>query len=304
MLIENDARAQRKLAQVGYYRLSGFWFPCRVITRDADGDPISKFPKQPWILSRKESFWEGTTFNAVFDLYTFDKRLRLLMLDALERIEIFIRSIIAHELGHISPIAYRDETLIADKFKTPYEGTAKSKWEDWTARHNQKLATSKDDCILWHREQSKEIPIWVAIETWDFGLLTKYYNMLKWHHKDTIAKQIDPAIAKQFGNWLNSLNILRNKCAHHARIWNMRLPNPLPLPNLPCFSPVSASRDAPFKIHGLITIIWFLMKKIGPNSDWRSRVSAELATFPKLPNCALRAMGSPAGKNRHSVLFP
>ena len=45
------------------------------------------------------------------------------------------------------------------------------------ARAKRKLAASKDDCIIWHREQSKEIPIWVAIETWDFGLLTKYYNM-------------------------------------------------------------------------------------------------------------------------------
>jgi len=172
------------------------------------------------------------------------------------------------------------------------------------ARAKRKLAASKDDCIIWHREQSKEIPIWVAIETWDFGLLTKYYNMLKWHHKNSIAGRVDASIADELGNWLHSMNILRNKCAHHARIWNMRLPNPLPLPNLPYFSSVSASREAPHKLYGLITILWFLMKKIGPNSDWLSRVRAELATFPELPNCTLRAMGFPAGENRHSVLLP
>jgi len=297
MVIEDDARAKRKLAQVGYYRLSGFWFPCRAIVRDSSGATIPKSIKSPWILRRGESFEDGTTFNAVFDLYKFDKRLRLLMLDALERIEIHIRSIIAHELGRRSPIAYKDEALIADKFRFRYDGMTKSKWTEWTERHDKKLATSKDDCILWHREQAKEIPIWVAIETWDFGLMTKYYNMLKWQHKDTIAKRIDPALTNQFGNWLNSLNILRNKCAHHARIWNMRLPNSLPFPSLPCFSLVPASSETPYKIHGLITIIWFLMQKIGPNSDWRSRVRAELTTFPKVPNCTLRAMGFPTGES-------
>lgn len=38
MELNDPSRAERKLAQVGYYRLSGFWFPCREFLRDSQGN--------------------------------------------------------------------------------------------------------------------------------------------------------------------------------------------------------------------------------------------------------------------------
>lgn len=97
MVIDNRERAIRKLAQVGYYRLSGFWYPARVIERDESYQPIQcEHLKRP---KRLNHFQQGTKFDQVFNLYLFDKKLRLAMLDGLERIEIFVRSVIAHELG-------------------------------------------------------------------------------------------------------------------------------------------------------------------------------------------------------------
>jgi abortive infection bacteriophage resistance protein len=97
MHIEDGERAKRKLAQVGYYRLSGFWYPARVIERDEQGTAIEcphlKHPK------RLNEFLPNTNFNDVCNLYLLDKKLRIAMLDGLERIEIYVRSVIAHELG-------------------------------------------------------------------------------------------------------------------------------------------------------------------------------------------------------------
>lgn len=54
-----------------------------------------------------------------------------------------------------------------------------SKFEQWLAVLNKKIKTSRDECIHWHLDQRKEIPFWVAVETWDFGQMSKYYLMLK-----------------------------------------------------------------------------------------------------------------------------
>lgn len=40
MQIADVPRAERKLSQVGYYRLSGYWYPCREFVRNAHGDVV------------------------------------------------------------------------------------------------------------------------------------------------------------------------------------------------------------------------------------------------------------------------
>ncbi len=85
MNITDRNHAIRKIAQVGYYRLSGFWYPCRIPRNTTDNISI-----------RTDNFRPGVRFEAIYDLYLFDKRLRLQIIDALERIEVFVRSVIAH----------------------------------------------------------------------------------------------------------------------------------------------------------------------------------------------------------------
>ncbi len=93
MQIEDADRAKRKLEQVGYYRLSDFWYPCRKFVEKS----ISQKKE------RSDRFLPKTSFNDIFNLYLFDKKLRLLMLDALERIEIYVRAVIAYEINKEEP---------------------------------------------------------------------------------------------------------------------------------------------------------------------------------------------------------
>ncbi|CAN2044255.1 hypothetical protein GMMP1_1310013 [Candidatus Magnetomoraceae bacterium gMMP-1] len=110
MVLEDPARVERKLSQVGYYRLSGFYYPCRKISFDqSENAVISPITNKP---ERLDSFLTGTSFNSVFNLYLFDKKLRLLMLDAIERIEVHVRSVIAHELAYHDPLAYKKSFFI------------------------------------------------------------------------------------------------------------------------------------------------------------------------------------------------
>ena len=73
--VEDRTAALGYLKRLGYYRLSGYWYPLRRIDRAA-----SARQNRP---VRDDRFVPGSRFEDVVRLYVFDKKLRLLALDAL-----------------------------------------------------------------------------------------------------------------------------------------------------------------------------------------------------------------------------
>lgn len=136
MVINDNDRAMRKLSQVGYYRLSGFWYTSRIIRNNDDGFSF-----------RSDEFLPGTSFEQTWDLYIFDKKLRLLMMDALERIEIHIRAVIAHEVGRNDPLAYRNPAYINQRFLSE---SSVNTFNKWLAKLDKKIKESRDECIIWY----------------------------------------------------------------------------------------------------------------------------------------------------------
>ena len=92
-------------SNVGYYRLSGYWY----VYREADGcgDPTDEF--QP-----------GTAFSDITALYEFDRKLRTLLHDAIERIEVGLRSHLSDHLGRIDPLVHEDSA----HFRPGFDHTA------------------------------------------------------------------------------------------------------------------------------------------------------------------------------------
>jgi abortive infection bacteriophage resistance protein len=71
LIVHDDASALHYLEQISYYRLSAYFLPYQ---------------------SSKDSFDEKATFDLIVDTYSFDRELRLLVFDCIERIEIAIRT--------------------------------------------------------------------------------------------------------------------------------------------------------------------------------------------------------------------
>ena len=82
MLIPDVKRAERLLANISYYRLSAYMLPYK--------------KKENGLII--DCFKENTTWNMIYDLYVFDRKLRLLVFDAIERLEIAIRTQIIYQL--------------------------------------------------------------------------------------------------------------------------------------------------------------------------------------------------------------
>lgn len=91
---------------IGYYRLSGYWHTSR------------KFKRIENKISYEDKFQNNTCFENIFEFYLFDKKLRVEIFDALERIEIYFRTIIAHEIGRVDPLSYLDKNSFQKRFST------------------------------------------------------------------------------------------------------------------------------------------------------------------------------------------
>jgi len=81
MAFDNSTTAELYLQHLNYYRLSAYWLPF-----EADHST--------------HRFWPNTHFDQVLNLYVFDRELRLLVLDSIERVEVSVRSQWAYQMAH------------------------------------------------------------------------------------------------------------------------------------------------------------------------------------------------------------
>lgn len=119
MRVTDREKALKYLQRIGYYRLSGYWYAFRQrsgVSQDGRRVNEKRSGKPLEDTVALDEFKEGTSFKNVVDLYVFDKQLRLLAMDALERIEIALRVDISHTLGKIDPFAYLKPELLHKTF--------------------------------------------------------------------------------------------------------------------------------------------------------------------------------------------
>jgi len=165
-----------------------------------------------WLYFEKKGI--KATFEDVINLYNFDNELRLFLTKYLQTIELSIKS----HFSYILTIKYNNPHIILDesifKNKTFFkEGIEKLK----------KSFNDSDELFAIHYRNTYDEPLpplWVCVEFMTFGELSRWiYNL---NDKDTklIAKEYYIKSASIFKSFLYHLTEIRNKCAHHSRIWN------------------------------------------------------------------------------------
>lgn len=209
LAVRNEEQAMVSLETIGYYRLSGYWYAWRRVAKDSGGHPY-----------REDKFMPGHAFEDAVALYSFDRRLRLLLLDALERIEIALRIRIAHVAGVAGPLAYLDRVNLgsnADKYRT---GAELSNFDEFNKRNDELLRQSKEVFAKHVKAKYESVaPIWIATELWDFGQLSNYYAIMKPEDQSQVARAFGIPKKEILVNWIQCLNYVRNLCAHHGRLY-------------------------------------------------------------------------------------
>lgn len=278
MVVSDPESASSLLRNVGYYRLSGYsyLFRQRDLSQGAAPD------------ARLSSFIGGTTIELVNDVYQFDRGLRRLVFDAIERVEIALRFSIGHILGQSHAFAHRDPSALHSRFtglegaqdNLRYSGWLDSKHAEWLRDLDREEKRSQEAFVLhFDKKYGKPLPVWVVTEILSFGTLGRLYGGLNQAHRERIAEDLLVLNAVPNGdsatlaNWLNHLRYVRNTCAHHARLWNrnisIKLNSPTGIPDLHHLAPLERRN----KIYGTLAVLGFLLERLDPGNGWRTQLT-------------------------------
>ena len=243
------------LVDVGYYRLSGYWH----IFKQEDN-----------------SFKPETTFEKVWNIYTFDRQLRLIVLDAVERVEVYFRTQLAYELAkNTGPFGFLEQENLPR--------LNNQKYEKFIEKCKGKVSFSREPFIVHFRDKygdSHDLPpYWMLVNTMDFGRMLTLYKGASVQIRNKLAKDLGLS-ARVLESWLVSLNTVRNICAHHGRLWNRVAGNrPMVPRDNRWHIPFEVSPD---RLFCALTILSYLLENIAPNTAWRRRLFELFAEYPDI----------------------
>jgi abortive infection bacteriophage resistance protein len=229
---------------INYYRFSAYRFPFCI---DSNSDIFKKF----------------TTFENLWNLYCFDRKLRLHLMDAIEIIEIALRTTWANTLAlsHGSH-AYENQDLFKNL-----------RSHDILIRIVDKdIARSHEEFIIHYKEKYTEPqrpPIWAICEILTLGTLSKCYGNLKKRKDRKIIADNFSIDEKKLVSFLRHLALVRNHCAHHARIWNRRFVTEFSFPDS---KKEYLNSNEPKKIYNTIVMILHFLKISSPDFQWRNHL--------------------------------
>lgn len=270
--INDEARSRHYFRNISYFRLSAYTRPFYI-------------PNEP-----EHHFLHGTDFDDVLGLYVFDRELRLLLLDAIERLEVALRAQLTNTLAeHHGPHGYLD----ADLFDSRYD-------HGWLLDMLEKAAGEREvESFLAHYRSKYtaapvQPPIWMAVELLTFKQVSMLFANLR-QAKDT--QRIETHFGWKFPllkSWFRSLSDLRNVCAHHARVWNREFGSRPEMPRrLPAYWPAIPDAIATGahaqpgqtlnprrRLYLQLVVIESLLQVVCPESRWAERLAALLDRYP------------------------
>ena len=265
--VENVEQAEIYLRHIGYYRFSAYLYPLLTI------------PKE------KHIFKSGAAFFQALDMYLFDRHLRLLMFNEIEKIEIAVRSAIVN--------------ITCRETENPFWMTDPSYFYNANTFTKTmqlidvELAKSREDFIEHFRNTYSDPypPAWMLAEILPLGVLTKIYDNIK-------SNQIRKKIAQEFSlgvpvfnSWMTIITVARNNCCHHARVWNRTFALRV-LTQRRMVRPWITISVNQKKAYFSLCIINYFLNIISPNNDMKAKIDALLSAYPSID---INAMGFPCG---------
>ncbi len=277
-LVTNDKkRAEKYLSQISYYRLSAYALP---------------FQQQ------KDQFDADTTFDDVLSLYLFDRELRLLVFDAIERIEVAIRAQMIYTLANKYKDSHWQDN--AALFKPPYTNHRTGKtvhvYADTQDFIQKQLHAKHPEVFVKHYRRKynepQNPPAWMSIELLTIGQLSRLFTTLKKNKDQQVIADYFKLHRTVFTSWLHTLVYIRNICAHHGRLWNRELaikPEVIKKPYYPWID--KKFNDNNHRLFYSLSIIKYMLMSCNPGSKFKQKLKAVIGKYPNTP---IQFMGIPS----------
>jgi len=260
--IESEEETAHFLSHISFYRLGEYWHPMQSDVKNHIFKPNSKFKE-------------------VMALYCFDRELRIILFDVIEKLEISLRTKLIYHLSHeFDPWWFQNFDLFTDSLALTK--TLSGLGKEITLKNHFKN----------YKEDGRFPPAWKTLEHTSFGTLSKLYGNLKnpIKSKDIIAQEYGAVNHTYLPSWLQSIAQIRNYCAHHSRLWNRNLPSTVKLltkPPLPWIEAIPKENEFQ-KIYVHLCLMKYLLNIVTPGNHFTTHLR-EL--FNKYPNVDPAALG-------------
>ena len=270
MTVSDQNYAKQSLGVIGYYRLSSYWYHLEEVSEQDHA-------------GRAHKFRHGANFNDVMALYVFDQKLRILMMEAIERLEIAIRAKWAHYLSETAGAHAHCESECFENQEEHMQSLASLLVDVTRAKQN-----SSEICHYLETYNHPMLPpIWTVVGCMSLGELLRWIRNTKdVTVKPLLAKDIlGTQNIKLFDGIMRQLTTVRNMCAHHGRLWDQRFITRMPYIKDHMQTPMVEYRKhvsdpkqnvqeiADNKMYNTVLVVAHLMLRLSPASSWPSRLA-------------------------------
>jgi abortive infection bacteriophage resistance protein len=264
--VNSDAKAMHLLEKLSYYRLSGYWYP------------LLKEPKKAHV------FKSNADFQTAFQLYRFDRDLRIFILKELEKIEVAIRAQLIYQLSHYKGCFwFADSKIFSNHLE--HAGSLNKLTNEFRKSDEEFIKAFKIKYTDPHP------PSWMILEIASFGTISKLYKNLKpGKTKRNIAHYfgLDDST---FSSWLHCFVYIRNVCAHHSRLWNRGMSISPQIPTAPINLWLHNLTISNNRTYFVLSMMLYLLQSIDAKHQFIFRLKVLLR---KYPNIDVTAMGFPS----------
>ena len=255
MAIPDESGARQALTHLNYYRLRAYWMGM----------------EGPKGSAGEHCFLPGVSFGQALKRYAFDRSLRLLVMDAIEQVEVSVRTQWAYHLS----LAHG-----AHAYLEPAIFRSVSAHQRCLAALNEEIERSQETFIdHYQRTYTHPLlpPIWAACEVMSFGQLSRWISNLKQRRDRQRIAEIYDLDERVLCSFLHHLTHVRNLCAHHSRLWNRRFTITMQIPSVrPARARTWFNGSADRQVYNTLVMLGVLLNTIDPSTTWPSRIQALL----------------------------
>lgn len=268
LIIKDRSAAKHYIEHIGYYRLSGYALPFQNGGRGLD----------------RHEFHDETTFDMILDCYIFDRKFRLLLLDAIERIEVSVRAALSNSIAvRHAPNWYQNRAVFNSRFSHADYIEEIKRQIGHKARTKEQI--NRRAIFINHfygcYNSPDMPPSWMIFEEVSFGVISKTVEGLLPRECQEICSHLRIPHTV-LTSWLHSISYVRNLCAHHSRVWNRKLTiKPKVAKKFKTETPDNSN------IYAILVIVQILLERIAPDNHWAERLVALLNEHPNIPRAAM-----------------
>ncbi|MGJ0636555.1 Abi family protein [Xenorhabdus bovienii] len=218
----DENKAEKLLSNISYYHFKIYLHPLI----DKNSQNIKNYK-------------DGSYFETGVELYRFDEELRALMFKVIARLEVKFRSHLDHKMSIISNNSFwyldnnwffnsnndpRKINQVRDKISIDFNRESELYARNFRSKYYNEI----------HDNYKSLPPFFIASEIISLGQLYKIYDSIDFSKVTKLPSPSNKALhdlSNDFGaskfktlvNWIMCIRNMRNRCAHHSRLWNAKL---------------------------------------------------------------------------------